>query len=312
MNYSDMDIDWAYLLERVETLMDLGEEYLGRQLAEYEIEAEAFQSTIAFRWQRQATAGWLVPVPFPDTPDHADLLGIDATLQRLNQNTLQFVRGYPANNVLLWGERGSGKSSAVKGLINQFSSQGLRLVEVQKEDLFQLPLITGRLRDLDYRFILFCDDLSFDESEVSYRELKALLEGGIESRPANVLVYATSNRRHLMPERFEDNSMDAEIHPEERIAEKLSLSDRFGITLGFYPMSQETYLAIVRHLSRRRKVKISAKRLEREALQWALRRGARSGRVARQFVDDLSGRLLVEAERKKGGGKQKKPETKPL
>ncbi|MGE4578067.1 MAG: ATP-binding protein [Desulfuromonadales bacterium] len=299
MNYSDLDIDWAYLLERVETLMDLGEEYLGRQLAEVELEAEVFQNTLALRWQRQGPSGWLVPVLFPDTPDHADLLGIDATLQRLNQNTLQFVRGYPANNVLLWGERGSGKSSAVKGLINRFSSQGLRLVEVQKEDLFQLPLITSRLRDLNYRFILFCDDLSFDESEVSYRELKALLEGGIEARPANVLVYATSNRRHLMPERFEDNGPEAEIHPEERIAEKLSLSDRFGITLGFYPMSQETYLAVVRHLSRRRKIKISVKRLEREALQWAMRRGARSGRVARQFMDDFSGRLLIEADRKK-------------
>ena len=305
MNFADVDIDWAYLLERVETLIDLGEEYLGRQLAEYELDVEVFQHTPAFRWQQQGTAGWLMAVPFPDTPDHEDLLGIDEVLERLNQNTLQFVRGYPANNVLLWGERGSGKSSAVKGLINRFAAQGLRLVEVQKEDLFQLPLITSRLRELDYRFILFCDDLSFDESEVSYRELKALLEGGIEARPANVLVYATSNRRHLMPERFEDNSMNAEIHPEERIAEKLSLSDRFGITLGFYPMSQETYLSIVRHLTRRRKVRISAKKLEREALQWALRRGARSGRVARQFVDDLSGRLLMEAEKEKAAGSDK-------
>ncbi len=292
-----MDIDWSYLLERLERLMDLGEEVLTRQLAESQLPPEAFRQFTAFRWQRRGSgAGFLSEVGHPDIPDLANLIGLDRALQRLRQNTRQFVHGHPANNVLLWGERGTGKSSAVKGLLGEFAEQGLRLIEVQKEDLYQLPEITAILRNLPYRFILFSDDLSFDESEVSYRELKALLEGGIEARPANVVVYATSNRRHLMPERFEDNTGEAEIHPEEAVSEKLSLSDRFGITIGFYPMPQETYLAIVGHLAQTCGLRISADALETEALQWALLRGARSGRVARQFIDDLSGRLALEDE----------------
>ncbi len=211
----------------------------------------------------------------------------------MRQNTRQFVHGLPANNVLLWGARGSGKSSAVKGLLGEFAGVGLRLVEVRKEDLFQLPTIAALLRPQPYRFILFCDDLSFDESEVDYRELKALLEGGIEARPENLLIYATSNRRHLMPEHLRDNTDRDEIHPEEAIAEKISLSDRFGITLGFYPATQDIYLAIVRHLAKQRQLPIDDVALVEEALQWAMLRGARSGRVARQFIDDLTGRLLL-------------------
>ena len=199
----------------------------------------------------------------------------------------------PANNVLLWGARGTGKSSAVKGLLGEFAGVGLRLVEVRKEDLFQLSAITELLRPYPYRFILFCDDLSFDESEVDYRELKALLEGGIEARPENLLIYATSNRRHLMPERLSDNTGGEEIHPEEAIAEKISLSDRFGITLGFYPTTQESYLEIVRHLANGRQLPLGDGELAAEALEWAMLRGARSGRVARQFIDDLTGRLLL-------------------
>ena len=294
MSIEDIEIDWNYLFERVERIIDLGEEYLGRRLADFSPDPNIFDRFQAFRWIRQESAGYLQEVEFPDLPELSELFGIDRTLVRLRRNTLQFVRGLPANNVLLWGERGGGKSSSVKGLLGEFGSEGLRLVEVQKEDLFQLPVITGRLRELPYRFILFCDDLSFDESEVSYRELKALLEGGLQARPENVLVYATSNRRHLMPERFEENTGEAEIHPEEAISEKLSLSDRFGITLGYYPMSEETYLSVVQHLAGRRQLAIAPESLNAEARHWALARGARSGRVARQFIDDLSGRLALE------------------
>lgn len=293
---NQLEIDWGYLLERLERLLDLGEEALSRHLEESELDPQLFTDAIALRWQPQHPAGPVVAVEHPDLPDHSDLVGLGRALQRLRRNTLQFVRGYPANNVLLWGERGSGKSTAVKGLLREFSAQGLRLLEVQKDHLAQLPLITALLRGRPQRFLLFCDDLSFSEDEGSYRELKALLEGGIESRPDNVLVYATSNRRHLMPERMADNTGDVEIHPEESVAEKLSLSDRFGITLGFYPMTQQAYLQVVRHWAERLQLNIAAADLERQALLWALGRGARSGRVARQFVDDLAGSLALAAD----------------
>lgn len=278
------------LLRVLERLAGIGEHLLAQQ-SPASFDPARLQECIACRWQRRQTGGDLAEVPFPDLPDHADLLGIDRPLRRLRRNTLQFVRSLPANDVLLWGERGSGKSSAVKGLLREFAPQGLRLVEVSKEDLQQLPLIIERLRPLPYRFLLFCDDLSFAETEGGFRELKALLEGGIAARPQNLLIYATSNRRHLLPERLAENSGDAEIHPEETVWEKLSLSDRFGITLPFYPMDQETFLAVVRHLTERRGLLLPREELERRARQWALRRGARSGRVARQFVDDLAGRL---------------------
>ena len=290
---AELDIDWDYLLERLERLLDLGEEALVRHIGPSVEESPDMAQQIAFRWVREGRSGWLQAIEHPDLPDHADLLGIDTALERLERNTRQFLGGHPANNVLLWGERGCGKSTAIKGLLRLHAAVGLRLVEVNREDLHQLPAICNRLRDRPWRFILFCDDLSFDESDNAYRELKALLEGGLEARPENVLVYATSNRRHLLPERIVDNSDSEEIHPEERIAEKLSLSDRFGITLSFYRMSQETYLAVVRHLAARSGLSVAAERLEWEALQWAMGRGIRSGRVARQFIDDLRGRLAL-------------------
>jgi len=290
---AEIDIDWDYLLERLERLLDLSEEALERHIGPVPEENLDLAEQIAFRWIREGRTGWLQAIRHPDLPDHADLLGIDQALQRLERNTRQFLAGHPANNVLLWGERGCGKSTAVKGLLRLHADAGLRLVEVNKEDLHQLSAICGQLRDLPWRFILFCDDLSFDESDSAYRELKALLEGGLEARPENVLVYATSNRRHLLPERIVDNSDAEEIHPEERIAEKLSLSDRFGITLAFYRMSQQTYLAVVLHLAARAGLEVDAEDLQREALHWAMGRGTRSGRVARQFIDDLRGRLAL-------------------
>lgn len=289
-----IEIDWNFFVERVERLMDLGEEFLTRKLAEVETDPALFRTYIALRWHPDA---FLEPIAYPDIPSADDLLGIDRILQRLQANTRQFVAGHPANNVLLWGERGTGKSSAVKSLLGLFAADGLRLVEVRKEDLYQLPVITAALRREPFRFIVFCDDLSFDESEPGYRELKALLEGGLEAPPPNVLFYATANRRHLMPERFEDNSGEAEIHPEEAVSEKLSLSDRFGLAFGFYPMGQELYLEIVHHLAELRQLQIGREDLDREALQWALQRGASSGRVARQFADDLTGRLALEGRR---------------
>ncbi|MRR33595.1 ATP-binding protein [bacterium] len=251
-----------------------------------------FENHMAFRWERHREGGTLVPVAHPHLFDLDDLVGVDEAKGEVVRNTAQFVAGFPANNVLLWGERGTGKSSCIKGLLRPFAPKGLRLVEVQKGDLLQITDILRLLRGAPWRFILFCDDLAFDEGEVSYRELKAILEGGIEARPENVLLYATSNRRHLMPEPMTDN-LGREIHPEEAISEKLSLADRFGLTLSFYSFSQDTYLSIVEHYAERLGLAIGRDDLRTEALRWAMFKGQRSGRSARQFMDDLSGRLAM-------------------
>jgi predicted AAA+ superfamily ATPase len=255
-------------------------------------DTRVFDEHVAFRWVRRQDSGSIIPVEHPHLFDLDDLVGIDAARAELIRNTEQFVAGYPANNVLLWGERGTGKSSCVKGLLTMFSSRGLRMIEVHKNDLPGLSYIVRCLRNVPHRFVLFCDDLSFDEGEISYRELKAVLEGGIEERPENVLLYATSNRRHLMPEPMDDN-LGREIHPEEAVSEKLSLADRFGLNLSFYPFSQETYLSIVEHYACKMGLPIEKKDLRTEALRWALGKGQRSGRAARQFIDDLAGRLRV-------------------
>ncbi|RME34545.1 MAG: ATP-binding protein [Deltaproteobacteria bacterium] len=284
------------LLKRLDRLAALGESALRHLSPGDRHEPVDFATTLAARWAG-GEDGALVAVGDPDLPRSDDLLGIERQLKALERNTLQFVRGLPANNVLLWGERGTGKSTAVRSLLTRFGPDGLRMIEVQKEQLFALRSIVSTLRHLPWRFVLYCDDLSFDEHEIDYRELKALLEGSLEAPPENVRLYATSNRRHLMPERMLENTDEEEIHPEERRAEKLSLSDRFGISLGFYPFDQPTYLQIVRHLAKRRNIAIDADELERRALHWAGSRGARSGRVARQFVDDLAGQIALEADK---------------
>ncbi len=291
MSQNSSEPKLAELLERLGRLLDVGEILLSSYVSQAPPLNDLLGETVAFRWQGSGRNGFFHPVKHPDFMDHRDLIGIDRALELLNRNTLQFVSGYPANNVLLWGERGSGKSSAIKGLLREYTGQGLRLIEVRKEDLWQLHTITSDLRGLPFRFILFCDDLSFDEAEVSYRELKAVLEGGLEARPENVLIYATSNRRHLMPESMADNVFGNEIHPHEAVSEKLSLSDRFGLRLGFYPMDRKTYLEIVFRMAEKRRLLIKPKELQTEAEQWSLRQGGRSGRAARQFIDDLSGRL---------------------
>jgi len=216
------------------------------------------------------------------------------------RNFAQFVAGHPSNHVLLFGERGTGKSSAVKGLLGRFGSQGLRIVEVHKDDLLQLPVIIEQLRPMPYRFALFCDDLSFDAGESRYRELKAALEGSLVAPPDNVRIVATSNRRYLLPEQAADNRaahLDdrGELRLGEAIDEKLALSDRFGLVLSFYGFDQPTYLSIVDRYAAKAGVRSGPAVLHRAALRWALDRSSRSGRTARQFIDDFVGREALES-----------------
>ncbi len=247
----------------------------------------------AFRWTRSDGRGRLEGIAHPDTPRLDELVGYEAERDLLLRNTEHFVAGYPANNVLLYGDRGTGKSSTVRALLTEYGDRGLRLIEVAKAHLPDLPRLLDLLRDRRERFILFVDDLSFHETETEYKELKAVLEGGLEARPANVLLYATSNRRHLVQERFEDRAgaMNGELHGVDTAQEKLSLSDRFGITLTFVAPDQDRYLAIVRALAAARALPIAPEELRRRALAWALRHKGRSGRTARQFVDYLTGEL---------------------
>jgi predicted AAA+ superfamily ATPase len=224
-----------------------------------------------------------------------DLLrGVDRSRDTLIENTRRFAKGLPANNALLWGARGTGKSSLVKAVhaaVNTETRGGLALVEIHREDLASLPLLLGRLRDHPRRCLLFCDDLSFDAADTSYKSLKAVLEGGIEGRPSNVVFYATSNRRHLMPREMIENERSTAINPSEAVEEKVSLSDRFGLWLGFHNFDQDTYFAVVEGYARRYRLDLPVETLRAEANEWSVTRGARSGRVAWQFIQDLAGRL---------------------
>jgi predicted AAA+ superfamily ATPase len=253
-------------------------------------------NAIAFRWRRHNGRAALEAVRHPHHIRVDDLKGIDEQKARVLQNTRQFVAGRPANNVLLTGARGTGKSSLVKGVLNEFADKGLRLIEVDKHDLTDLPDIVDLIAARRERFVIYCDDLSFAASEPGYKALKSALDGSIAGMPESLLIYATSNRRHLMPEFMAENlqavhTPEGEIHPGETTEEKVSLSERFGLWLSFYPFDQDQYLAICEHwlkvfgLSTRQ-----AKAARQEALQWALGRGARSGRAAWQFARDYSGR----------------------
>ena len=246
----------------------------------------------AFRWVRESGRGELQGIANPDPITLEELVGYDAEREILLRNTEQFLAGYPANNVLVYGDRGTGKSSTIKALLNAGADRGLRLVEVPKQQLSDFPDIAARLRGRPERFVLFVDDLSFDEHETQYKELKAVLEGGLEARPENVLVYATSNRRHLVQERFGDRAEPGgEVHGQDAVQEKLSLSDRFGITITFEAPDQERYLRIVTALARRRGLALPPAELQTRALQWAAWHNGRSGRCARQFVDHLAGEM---------------------
>ncbi|MDR2014170.1 MAG: ATP-binding protein [Azoarcus sp.] len=250
----------------------------------------------AFLWRRHHGGALLQPVVTPSVIRLRDLQNIDEQKERIDRNTRQFLAKRHANNVLLTGARGSGKSSLVKALLDEYGGKGLRMIEVDKDDLADLPEIMELVAGRPERFIVFCDDLSFDEGEVAYKTLKSALDGSISGLADNVLIYATSNRRHLMPEYHDDNRpvrhADGEIHPGEAAEEKISLSDRFGLWLSFYPFGQDEYLEIAVHWLK--VFGITGARIQearQEALQWALLRGSRSGRVAWQFARDFAGRM---------------------
>jgi len=246
----------------------------------------------AYLWHAQG--GWLEAVAQVNRVELALLMGIDRARDILLENTRRFAKGLPANNALLWGARGTGKSSLVKAVHAEVAGETgarLALVEIHREDLASLPALLQRLRGSKRRFLLFCDDLSFDQADTSYKSLKAVLEGGIEGRPANVLFYATSNRRHLMPRDMIENERSTAINPSEAVEEKVSLSDRFGLWLGFHNCDQDTYFAIVEGYARRFGLQLPNEQLRAAANEWSVTRGARSGRVAWQFIQDLAGRL---------------------
>ena len=276
--------DLTHLLPRIERLLDrLDPPGSGLRID--------WRTTRAARWSAQA--GGLKPILHPQRVALKDLLEIDEQKTRVDANTRQFVVGKPANNVLLTGARGGGKSSLVKAVHAKYAAKGLRLVEVDKAGLPSLPDLFDLLADADFRFIVFIDDLTFAEHEPGYASLKAALDGSLAGPADNVLIYATSNRRHLMPEYMAENleteHVGSEVHPGEATEEKISLSDRFGVWVSFHAMSQDTYLAIARHWANSLGVPPDAG-FERAALQWALGRGARNGRVAWQFARDWAGR----------------------
>jgi predicted AAA+ superfamily ATPase len=284
------------LLGRLDPLLDRLEKMLPAAAS-----APDWSAGTAFRWRKRGGRGFLDPVRHPHAIAFADLKDIDNQKRRLRENTAQFVAGRPANNVLLTGARGTGKSSLVKAALNDFSRKGLRLIEVDKADLVDLPDIVDLVADRPERFIVFCDDLSFEASDPGYKSLKVALDGTIAGSADNVLIYATSNRRHLMPEfmgeNLETRHVGEEIHPGETTEEKISLSERFGLWLSFYPFDQDQYLDIAAHWVCALGGKSDAA-MRPAALLWALERGSRSGRVAWQFAKDYVGRAGAARTRK--------------
>ena len=279
------------LVARAEALVDRLEAVLPHPLG-----APDWSASTAFRYRRRGAGGRLDPVRHVATIRLASLVEVDAQKEKLVRNTEQFVTGRSANNVLLTGSRGTGKSSLIKACLNEFAPRGLRLIEVDKTDLVDLPDIVDLVAERPERFVVFCDDLSFDEGEPGYKALKSILDGSIAESSENVLIYATSNRRHLLPEYMKENlsyrhTEDGEVHPGEVVEEKISLSERFGLWVSFYPFSQDEYLAIVAQWLRGFGVGNDAIVAARqESLVWALERGSRSGRVAYQFARDYAGR----------------------
>ena len=280
-----------HLIHRAEALLSRLEAVLPHPLT-----APDWAAAIAFRYRKRGGTGVIEPVRHVGPIRLASLVEVDLQKERLLRNTQQFVDGFGANNVLLTGARGTGKSSLIKACLNEFASRGLRLIEVDKTDLVDLPDIVDLVAERPERFIVFCDDLSFDEGEPGYKALKSILDGSVSQSSDNVLIYATSNRRHLLPEYMKENLSyqhleNGEVHPGEVVEEKISLSERFGLWVSFYPFSQDEYLAIVAQWLRGFGVDAPAIAAARqESLVWALERGSRSGRVAFQFAKDYSGR----------------------
>ena len=287
-----MNEKFERLVERAEQLIARIESVLPQPLG-----APDWSASIAWRYRKRSSGhGTLEPVRHVGAMRLADLKEIDPQKEKIERNTQQFVQGKPANNVLLTGARGTGKSSLIKACLNAYAAEGLRLIEVDKADLTDLPDIVDVVSDRPEKFIVFCDDLSFEEGEPGYKALKSILDGSVAASTPNVLIYATSNRRHLLPEYMAENltythTADGEVHPGEVVEEKISLSERFGLWVSFYPFSQEEYLTIVAQWLASFGVSGAAIAAARpEALVWALERGSRSGRVAYQFARDYAGR----------------------
>jgi uncharacterized protein len=282
--------DLAATLSRIASALE--------RLAPAPLPSADLSSAAAFIWN--APVRRLEPVAKVNRVDMSLLRGIDQTRDILVDNTRRFAQGLPANNALLWGARGMGKSSLVKAshhLVNEEGGGKLKLVEIHREDIESLPhLMTVIRAQRNLRFIVFCDDLSFDANDTSYKSLKAALEGGIEGRPANMIFYATSNRRHLLPRDMMENERSTAINPSEAVQEKVSLSDRFGLWLGFHNCSQDEYFEMIEGYARHFNLKVSQDAMRAQAIEWATTRGSRSGRVAWQFVQDLAGRLGVKIE----------------
>ena len=298
----------------LDTLLYRAEQLLARleHILPHALVAPDWAASTAFRYRKRSGSGWLQPVRQVSPITLSDLKEVDGQKNRLLRNTAQFVAGLPANNVLLTGARGTGKSSLIKACLNEFADRGLRLIEVDKVDLIDLPDLVDLVADRSERYIVFCDDLSFDEGEPGYKALKSILDGSISAASDNLLIYATSNRRHLLPEYMKENlsythTDDGEVHPGEGVEEKISLSERFGLWLSFYPFSQPEYLAIVAQWLRHFGISEAAIASARQpSLVWALERGSRSGRVAYQFARDWAGRdhTLDEAGEATPGGSE--------
>ena len=293
------------LTERLDPILDPVDRLLARHVGRMP-DPETFETVHAFRWRTGRGVGRLEPIGAVAGFELDDLIGVDRAVDALDRNTRQLIAGLPYNDVLLHGDRGTGKSSAVRGLLSRYADRGLRIVEVDRSDLAELPALLDTLREGTaavpdrYSFLVFCDDLSFGSTEDGFRELKAALEGGIEARPPRVCVVTTSNRRHLLPETIAENRAawvddGGELHHGEALEEKLALSDRFGLVLGFYACDQKTYLEIVRHWLARAGIDGLDDRAREAALRYSLERGGRSGRTARQFANDWIGRIRLEA-----------------
>lgn len=286
---------WATLLARATVLVERLESFLPSAAGPVDFSAPAF------RWRKRRGTGVLEAVHRIAPIRLSDLKNIERQKKVIEENTRHFVAGRPANNVLLTGARGTGKSSLIKACLNEFGKEGLRLIEVDKADLVDLPEISHLVADRPERFVIFCDDLSFEEGDASYKALKVALDGSVAAPPENILIYATSNRRHLIPERMRDNleathDEDGEIHPSEGVEEKISLSERFGLWVSFYPFRQDEYLEIVAQwLAHFGCDAVGIAGAREDALRWALERGSRSGRVAWQFARDWAGKTLPPA-----------------
>ncbi len=296
-----MDVELKAFLQRAEGLLARIEPLLPAQPPVID-----WEHTLAARWQRDARGGYLAPLEVNLDLRLDDLIGIDRQRDLLAANTQQFVDGLPANHVLLWGACGTGKSSLIRALLAEYAGRGLRLIEIERDHLADLPRVVELLSGQRQAFVLFCDDLSFEAGEGDYRVLKSVLDGSLERAPENVLLYATSNRRHLVPERQSDNEnwqmVDGELHPNEAVEDKIALSDRFGLWLSFYPFSQQHYLSVVRHWidSLAGKARLQwdwDEALEKDAIRWATGRGNRNGRCAYQYARQWVGARLLDARR---------------